>query len=80
MTDNRWNPRCIVVLANRTGEGSATCATIDCALNLLSLEGHNRFSSIQDRGYAIICKNIRRYLSKNVIGGEVSKNTAWKIG
>lgn len=55
-------------------------ATINCALNLLSLEGHNRFSSIQDRGYAIICKNIRRYLSKNVIGGEVSKNTAWKIG
>jgi hypothetical protein len=55
-------------------------ATINCALNLLSLEGHNGFSSIQDRGYAIICKNIRRYLSKNVIGGEVSKNTAWKIG
>jgi hypothetical protein len=75
MTDKGRKARSVVVLADRAKKGSAAVKSIDSTPNSLSLDRRDRFPGVQNGGYAIVCKNIRRNFSENVVGSQVPKNS-----
>jgi hypothetical protein len=64
------------MLSHRAKANSGTCEITDSLLDSLSLEGCDRYTSIQDRRHAIVHKDIQRNLSENVVGSKVLKNVA----
>jgi hypothetical protein len=74
MTDKSRKSRGVVVLADGVEKGSVICKVADSKSNSLSLNSRNRLAGIQDRRYPIVCKNIRRNFSENMVGSQITKN------
>jgi hypothetical protein len=51
---------------------------IAAELNLLFLDGRDRFARIKGRRDAVVYKNIRRNLPKNVISSKIPKNATFR--
>jgi hypothetical protein len=62
------------MLADRAKECSERFISAHPAMNSLSLDGRHRFTGIYDRRGTVVCENIWRNFSEDVVGSEVPKD------